>query len=118
MVLGLFLCAAVDADELLSGKLVRDTTNNYRDAISLNNLLPESAENIDKMNPELTKNPRWEIPDIGYYTSVKIELKQTSSEVQTDAINTFINESNINGTNNSSINNTVVINDTSELPYY
>lgn len=118
MILGLFLCNSISAVELLTPKLVRDPSNNYRDEISLSNLLPESAENIDKINPELTKNPRWEIPDLGYYTTVEINVKQTSSEVQTNAVNEFINGTNINNTNNSSINNTVVINDTEELPYY
>ena len=121
MILGLFLCNSIDAVELLSDKLVRDETNSYRDKISLSNLLPESATNIEKANPELIKTPRWYIPDLGYYSSTKMEVKQTSEEVQTSAINEFVNSTssifNI-GQNNSSINNTVVINETSVLPYY
>ena len=121
MVLGLFLCNSVVAVELLSDKLVRDETNSYRDKISLSNLLPESAENIDKINPELIKTPRWYIPDLGYYNSNSVNVKQTSEEVQISAINEFANSTssifNI-GQNNSTINNTVIINETSELPYY
>ena len=121
MVLGLFLCSGSNAGELLSDKLVRDETNSYRDKISLSNLLPESAINIDKANPELAKTPRWYIPDLGYYNSGSINVKQTSEEVQTSEINEFANSTipifNI-GQNNSTINNTVIINETSVLPYY
>ena len=94
---------------------------NPRAQIDLSGLSKESSYNMDKLNPELSKNPRWELPDYGYYYSGTVIVKQNNSKVTTDAIREFINSSekipNSVGNKNNSINYTV-INGSSEIPPY
>jgi len=117
----IFMLVAPGFAELPSDNLVRDTTNSYRDKISLSNLLPESAKNIDKINEELIKTPRWYMPDLGYYTSNNMEVTQTSEEVQTAAINAFVNTTleifNVSENYNNSMD-MIIINESSVIPYY
>lgn len=94
---------------------------NPRAQIDLSGLSKESSYNMNKLNPELSKNPRWELPDYGYYYSGNVIVTQNDMEVNTNAINSFINSSTDSlisvGNTNNSINYTV-INGSSEIPPY
>jgi hypothetical protein len=49
----------------------------------------DSLIKISEMNPELVKEPRWIMPDIGYATSEKVSVRQTDNETLTLAQQIF-----------------------------
>jgi hypothetical protein len=94
--------------------------NESRQVINLNNLDCISALNIDQLNRELVKTPKWEMADLGYYYGYTININQQLGDMDTEAIKKFLNSTdNLPGSvgNNPDVDY-YEITDTSQIPYY